>query len=285
MQILVIGGTGNFGKLIIEKLQKDSKISLLVSVSRKKPEVEHQNVVYLQGDSNSGDFLQNLFNTYSFDVVIHIPNILLAELVDLLNLCEIHHVKQLIVVGSAAMYTQLDAPSRKIRLQKEQLIRSSSVNHTILRPNMVYGHKNDMNIYKLFQFLNKSRILLVPGSADVLQNPSHIEDFTQGLINSILNLKSYNKSYNLVGASPISLRAMAKTLMEGKKIFVIEFPIALGLAGLKLLKFLRIVNWHPEKILRLNEQKVLESTPEAFSDLNYQPRTFQEGVKSYFKAF
>ncbi len=285
MQILVIGGTGNFGKLIVEKLQKDSKITLLVSVSINKPAVEHQNVVYLQGDSNSGDFLQNLFNTYSFDVVIHIPNILLAELVELLNLCEIHHVKQLIVVGSAAMYTQLDAPSREIRLQKEQLIRSSSVNHTILRPNMVYGHKNDMNIYKLFQFLNKNRILLVPGSADVLQNPSHIEDFTQGLVNSILNLKSYNKSYNLVGASPISLRGMAKTLMEGKKIFVIEFPIALGLAGLKLLKFLRIVNWHPEKILRLNEQKVLESTPEAFSDLNYQPRTFQEGVKSYFKAF
>ena len=283
MQILVIGGTGNFGKLIFEKLHKDSKISLLVSVSRNKPSVEHQNVVYLQGDSNSGDFLQNLFNTYSFDVVIHIPNILLAEMVDLLNLCEIHHVKQLIVVGSAAMYTQLDAPTREIRLQKEELIRSSSVNHTILRPNMVYGHRNDMNIYKLFQFLNKNRILLVPGSADVLQNPSHIEDFTQGLINSILNPKSYNKSYNLVGASAISLRGMAKTLMEGKKIFVIEFPLALGLAILKLLRFFRIVNWHPEKILRLNEQKVLESTPEAFSDLKYQPRTFSEGVKSYTK--
>lgn len=284
MQILVIGGTGNFGKLIFEKLHKDSKVSLLVSVSRNKPSVKYQNVVYLQGDSNSGDFLKNIFNTYRFDVVIHIPNILLAEMVNLLDLCKIHHVEQLIVVGSAAMYTQLDAPTREIRLQKEQLIRSSSVNHTILRPNMVYGHRNDMNIYKLFQFLNKNRILLVPGSADVLQNPSHIEDFTQGLINSILNPKSYNKSYNLVGASAISLRGMAKTLMEGKKFFVIEFPLALGIAGLKLLRFLRIVNWHPEKLLRLNEQKVLESTPEAFLDLNYQPRTFQEGVKSYFKA-
>lgn len=282
MRILVIGGTGNFGKLIFQKLNKDPNVSLLVSVSRNIPVFQYSNVTYLQGDSNSRDFLTNLFQTYSFDVVIHIPNILLADFHLLISFCEASNVKQLIVVGSAAMFTQLDAPTREIRIEKEQIIQNSSLNYTILRPNMVYGHKNDMNIYNFLKFLRKYRILFVPGSADVLQNPSHIEDFTQGLLNSILNPKSYNKSYNLVGGSPVSLRQMSTFLMQGKKVLIVEFPLSLGLIGLKFLRMLKIVNWHPEKLQRLNEVKVLESTKEAFEDLNYSPRTFQDGIKSYF---
>jgi nucleoside-diphosphate-sugar epimerase len=281
MRILVIGGTGNFGKFIFERLCHDPNIELLVSFSRNKPSKPHPNVNYVLGDSNSKIDLERVLSTYPFDVVIHIPNILLAKMEDVIACCEVYQVKQIIVVGSAAMFTNLDAPTKEIRLEKEEIVRNSSIAHTILRPNMVYGHRNDLNIYKLLVFLKKYRVLFVPGSADILQNPSHIEDFTQGVINALLNPKAYNKSYNLVGSMPVSLRDMAKALMEGKRILIIEFPLWLGLYALKAFRFLRLANWHPEKLLRLNEQKILESTPDAFIDLEYQPRSFVEGIKSY----
>lgn len=282
MNVLLIGGTGNFGKLIAQALLNRQDVENLSSISRSTLLDLGGRIFQFQGDLNDGQFLRSVFEKTQFDVVICIPNILLVDFGVLLPLCRTNRVKQLIVVGSAAMYTQLDAPTRDIRLKQEERIRNSGINYTILRPNMVYGHKNDQNIYKLYQFLKKYPIIPVPGSADILQNPTYIADFVDALLQSMLNEKAYNKSYNLVGPTPISLRGMVQSLSPEKKIRVVEIPLSLSVFGLKMLRILKIANWHPEKLLRLNEEKVLVSTSDAFEDLHYAPKAFDEVIKNYY---
>ncbi|TFV97215.1 hypothetical protein E4S40_00740 [Algoriphagus kandeliae] len=283
MNVLVIGGTGNFGKLIIKNLILSPATEQIISISKSKKGNFPSRVIQYLGDSNDDNFLCSVFEGHKFDVVIHIPNILLADLKVLLANCEKHLVKHLIVIGSAAMFTKLDAPTRELRIEQENLISKSKVNWTILRPNMVYGHKNDQNIYKLFTFLKNQFLLPVPGSPDVLQNPTHIEDFVGAVISSMLNERSYKKCYNLVGAQPISLRGMVGVLSPNKRVFVVSIPLKISVLALKVLRFFKLAEWHPEKLLRLNEEKVLKSTPESLEDLGYSPRNFEEGVKAYFE--
>lgn len=282
MNVLLIGGTGNFGKLIGRALLERKDVETIISISRTSSNDQLDRTLQFRGDINDKRFLEDVFSKFYFDVVICIPNILLVDFEVLLPLCKSNQVQQLIVVGSAAMFTKLDAPTRDIRLNQEKLIRESGIAYTILRPNMVYGHKNDQNIYKLYQFIKKYPFLPVPGSANILQNPTYIVDFVDALMNSILNEKAYHKSYNLVGTSPVSLRDMVNALSNGKKVRIIQIPLSLSIAGLKLLRILKIANWHPEKLLRLNEEKVLNSTEGAREDLNYHPIAFEEVIKNYF---
>ncbi|MDG1275696.1 MAG: NAD-dependent epimerase/dehydratase family protein [Algoriphagus sp.] len=282
MKILVIGGTGNFGRRIFQSLKNKNGNNQLVSLSRNPPKHKLNYVEYLIGDSNDEGLLNQLFEKYGFEIVIHIPNILLANVDALVSVCKKYHADQLIIVGSAAMFTKIDAPTKIIRQDKEEIIRDSGVNYTILRPNMVYGHKEDQNIYKLYKFINKYLLLIVPGSAEIKQSPTHIDDFVEALVFAISNPNVYKKSYNLVGPQPISLKEMAQILAKPKKIRVLEVPLGLSVFGLKVLRFLKVVNWHPEKLIRLNEEKVLETTSGALEELNYHPRIFEEGIKEYF---
>lgn len=280
MKILIIGGTGNFGKRIIQSLR--STKNQLFSLSRNFPNDQLADVEYIVGDSNDEVLLDQLFEKYGIKIVIHVPNILLANVDSIVSSCKKYHVDQLIMVGSAAMFTKIDAPTKLIRQEKEDKIKKSGLNYTILRPNMVYGHKQDQNIYKLYKFINKYLLLIVPGSAEIKQSPTHIDDFVEALVFAISNPKAFNKSYNLVGPHPISLKEMAQILAKPKKIRVLEVPLGLSVFGLKMLRFVKVVNWHPEKLIRLNEEKVLETTAGALEELNYHPRHFEEGIKEYF---
>lgn len=282
MKILIIGGTGNFGRRIFQSLHNKNENDQLISLSRNSPKHKLDFIEYLIGDSNDEEFLNHLFKKHEFEIVIHIPNILLANVDALVLVCKKHHVNQLIFVGSAAMFTKIDAPTKIIRQEKEEIIRNSGVNYTILRPNMVYGHKNDQNIYQLYQFINKYLILIVPGSSEIKQSPTHIDDFVEALVFAISNPNAFNKSYNLVGPQPISLKEMAQILAKPRKIRILEVPLGVSVLGLKVLRFCKLVKWHPEKLLRLNEEKVLETTSGALEDLNYHPRLFEEGIKEYF---
>jgi nucleoside-diphosphate-sugar epimerase len=282
MKILIIGGTGNFGKRIFQSIKNKNANNQFFSLSRNPPKHKLNYVQYLTGDSNDEGLLNQLFEKYKFEIVVNIPNILLANVDALVSACKKYHAHQLIIVGSAAMFTKIDAPTKVIRQEKEEIIRDSGINYTILRPNMVYGHKEDQNIYKLYKFINKYLLLIVPGSAEIKQSPTHIDDFVEALVFAISNPNVFKKSYNLVGPQPISLKEMAQILAKPKKIKVLEIPLNLSVFGLKVLRFIKVVNWHPEKLLRLNEEKVLETTNGALEELNYRPRLFEEGVKDYF---
>jgi nucleoside-diphosphate-sugar epimerase len=282
MKILIIGGTGNFGIKIIENLTLNKDIQLLACISRNPPSQAFSSVLYLQGDANNEGFLMYVMAENSFDCVVHIPNILLVDIQVLINVCKKTSVHQLIVIGSTGMFTKLDAPTREMRILKEKIIKESGINYTILRPNMVYGHVNDQNVYLLFKYINSRKFLFVPGSADVLQNPIHIDDFVHALIQSIMNPRAQNKAYNLVGKNPISLRGMVKVLDTEGKVIIITIPLWISLIGLKIFNVLGILNWKSEKFLRLNEEKLLVSTHAAVNDLNFNPRTFSEGIQTYW---
>lgn len=282
MKILIIGGTGNFGKRIFQSLIEKNSSNQLVSLSRNLPKDTLRYVEYIVGDSNEEAVLDQIFENYEFEIVIHIPNILLADVEALVSACKKYNTAQLLIVGSAAMFTKIEAPTKVIRESKEKIIFDSGINYTILRPNMVYGHKKDQNIYKLYQFINKYLLLVVPGSAGIKQSPTHIQDFVEALVFAISNPNAFKKSYNLVGPHPISLKEMAEILAKPRKIRILEVPLGVSILGLKVLRFCKLVNWHPEKLLRLNEEKVLETTSGALEDLNYHPRLFEEGIKEYF---
>ncbi len=81
-------------------------------------------------------------------------------------------IRRAIFISTTAIYTQLDAKSKSIRLAAEQAIQTSGLEYTILRPTMIYGSRRDRNMWRLIRFLRVSPVAPVFGDGNYLQQPT-----------------------------------------------------------------------------------------------------------------
>ena len=145
---------------------------------------------------------------------------------------------------------------------------------------MIYGNNLDGNIHLLVKIMNKSLIYPILGQGDGLMQPIHAEDLARVIV-SALNREVLTrfKEYNVAGRKPITyqnlLRSIALTMH--KKVYFIKIPYSLALLIGRFGSLFpnRIINY--EKVLRLREDKCF-NYQEALIDLDFHPKSFEEGI-------
>lgn len=162
----------------------------------------------------------------------------------------------------------------------EQMIRSSGLTYTILRPSMIYGSLRDKNMNRLIRFLARSPMFPIFGTGRSLMQPVYVEDLARGIVSAIGDAKTENQEYNLAGPHGIAyrdiVRIIARTL--GRRPIVLYLNMRLAAEVARVAQRVPGFPINREQVLRLLEDKVFDIS-KAATELSYRPRSFEDGIR------
>lgn len=149
-----------------------------------------------------------------------------------------------------------------------------SINLTILRPSMIYGHGRDQNIMTLARFIRQRGFMLLAGRATGKRQPVHADDLAN-LVVRLINKTPPQLVYNLAGAEVLSYSAMVRRIFKamGKSPRIFHLPVTLYRVLLKVLAKIGSFHFTAEMANRMNQDLVFDNT-DAIRDLGFEPREF-----------
>jgi nucleoside-diphosphate-sugar epimerase len=187
-----------------------------------------------------------------------------------------------VFVSTTAVTTTLAARSRQVRLAAEECISGSGLKWTILRPTMIYGAAGDRNLSRLLALLHRAPVLPVPGGGQRLQQPVHVADVADAVLNATERPATAGHRYDVAGPEPLTfgdlLRACAMAV--GSRTRFVPVPLAPAVAALRTFeRFSARPRIRAEQLERLAEDKAFV-IDDAVRDLGYTPRPFAEGIRA-----
>lgn len=291
MKIFVTGATGFTGKHVVRLLSNRGHVlTCLVRQSSKRKGIEAPNVHFVEGDLDDPATLENALAAH--DLLINIaplvwgnegrePGSLGRRCKGILAACSAANVNRAIFISSTSIFTTIDAASKAAKLAAEEVILNSGFDYTILRPTMIYGGAEDRNIVRLIEFLQRYPVVPIPGNGKYRQQPIHVEDLAQAIVDCVSSSATIGKAYNLSGAEPVTFDEVVSLTCKslGVKRLIVHIPVQPARWMGRVLPKLSKRTWiKEERLLRLNEDRCFDHS-EATRDFGFKPRHFSEGIK------
>jgi len=189
-------------------------------------------------------------------------------------------IKRAICISTTAIFTQLNAKSKAVRLAAEHAIEISGLDYTIMRPTMIYGSPRDRNMWRLIRLMRISPIIPVFGDGKYLQQPIYVDDVAGAVLGCLKSNITIGRSYNIAGKHPLTYNDVVDMIARAmnKRVWKIHVPSKPVVSLLGLFERLRIpFPIKAEQVLRLNENKDF-SYAEAHRDFGFNPLSFEEGI-------
>jgi nucleoside-diphosphate-sugar epimerase len=190
-------------------------------------------------------------------------------------------VRHIIFTGSTGIFTRLPSQSAERKRDAEMFIQEHyRCPWTIIRPTMIYGHKDDRNISRLVRAVARYPILPLIGRGSSLIQPVLIHDLVKAYEKALLNPKYYNKSYNIGGSKAYSNRELIACAASGlrRRARFIALPAALVRSGVAFLSMMGVSPISNEQVQRFQEDKNIDLGP-FIRDFDYVPRDFEQGIQ------
>jgi nucleoside-diphosphate-sugar epimerase len=286
MDVLVVGSTGFVGKFVIERLKGKTpgRISCFVRKSSRLTQIEAYDV-----DKRFGDLadLSSICEAMKrVDALISIASLKYGFCKNLVRACEIMKIKRAVFISTTGIFTQLEPKEKRVVIAAEKTISRSTIEYTILRPTMIYGSRNDINMHFLIDYLRGHSLIPILGSGRYLQQPVYVQDVASAVVNSLNSGKTIGKRYNISGRFPISFNGVIDTICSilGKNVLKIHIPYHLSLV---LVGAFQIAQRNPRftfgQVRRLNENKIFDYS-RANEDFGYDPIAFEDGVRRQIES-
>jgi nucleoside-diphosphate-sugar epimerase len=280
MRIYVTGGTGFTGSQVVPLLiQHGHQVRSLYRPGGDRSHLSQAQIDWVEGDLSDARTLASSMK--GSDALANIASLGSGHVDSILDAAKQAGIRRAIFISTTAIFTQLNARSKDIRLAAEQAIQNSGLDYTILRPTMIYGSPRDRNMWQLIRFLRAFPIVPVFGDGTYLQQPIHVDDVAQAVLSCLATAQTIGKKYNIAGRQPISynevIDAVARQL--NKRIWKVHLPPKPAVLLLKLFERLQIsFPIKAEQILRLNENKNF-SYEAAHMDFGFDPLSFEDGIR------
>ena len=280
MKVLVTGATGFTGSRVIPLLlQNGFQVRALVRPTSDRSPLSALRVEWAAGDlANAESFTAALRGV---DALINIASLGFGHVETILRSAKEAGVKRGIFISTTAIFTQLNAGSKSIRLAAEKAIQASGLDYTILRPTMIYGSSRDRNMWRLIRLLRITPIMPIFGDGESLQQPIFVDDVVQAVLLALKNDITIGKSYNIAGKAPLTYNQVIDTVAAalGKRIWKFHLPYLPIVRALQFTEQMKLrLPIKAEQVLRLNENKAF-SYEEAQKDFGFNPRSFGEGIQ------
>jgi nucleoside-diphosphate-sugar epimerase len=281
MKVFVTGGTGFTGSYVLPLLLKNGYEVRCLYRPRSDRSVPLRAQPELEGVlgelSDSRALSASMQGT---DALVNIASLGFGHADSILRAAEDAGIQRAVFVSTTAIFTQLNAKSKKVRIAAENAIETGGLKYTILRPTMIYGSPRDRNMWRLIRFMRYSPIVPVFGDGNYLQQPIYVGDVAQAIVSCLCNHQTIGKSYNIAGKTPLTYNQVIDTIAGqlNKRVWKVHISSAPVVSLLKFFERLHIpFPIKAEQVLRLNENKNF-SYEEAQSDFGFNPLSFDEGI-------
>ena len=284
MKVLVTGSSGFTGSYVVSQLLKRGiKVRCFVRKSSDLSRLHGNDIEFAQGDLSDPSSLAKALQ--GMDALVNIASLGFGHAPGIVEAVQKAGIKRAVFISTTAIFTQLNAPSKKVRMAAEQTVRESGIDFTILRPTMIYGSPRDRNMCRLIRYLKRWPLIPVIGKGECLQQPVFVDDLAWAIAAAVQSPQTARKEYNISGKNSLSYNEVVDTVCRLLKCRVgkVHLPVSPVVGALGAFEkcgiFLPI---KAEQILRLNEDKAF-SHEEANRDFGYKPRTFAAGVEAEIK--
>src|SRR5436190_1280762 len=283
MKIFVTGATGFTGSRVVPLLLKSGyDVRCLYRASSDRSSLAGLNIEWALGDvSDSQSLTSAMQSAQGADALVNIASLGFGHAESIISAAKKAGIQRAIFISTTAIFTQLNAPSKKVRVAAELAIETSGLKYTILRPTMIYGSPRDRNMWRLIRFMRYSPIVPIFGDGKYLQQPIYVDDVAQAMVSCLSNDKTICKSYNIAGKQTLTYNDVIDTIAKGlnKRIWKIHVPSKPVVSLLRFFERTRIpFPIKAEQVLRLNENKDF-SYAEAQKDFGFSPLSFEEGIR------
>jgi uncharacterized protein YbjT (DUF2867 family) len=278
---VVTGATGFIGPHVVRALLdtfSGCQFRCVVRETSRTDEIRHARVSLAVADLRDPAALGAAFQ--GADTLINLASLGFDWTDNVILSAQRSGIRRAIFISTTAILTALPVASKPVRLRAEELVKGSGLAWTILRPTMIYGTPKDRNIARLIRFVDKSPIvpLLAPHA---LQQPIHVDDVAAAVIGAAAADGTVHKVYNISGAAPLTMEALAREIagaLGKRRLFV---PVALT-PLVKILSLWERVGRPPirsEQVRRIQENKSFDYR-DAATDFGFAPRDFRAGVQT-----
>jgi uncharacterized protein YbjT (DUF2867 family) len=285
MMVFVTGATGFTGSRVVPLLLKHGyQVRCLHRAGSDRSYLCQPEIEWVEGDLADTQALASSLK--GSDVLVNIASLGFGHAGSIIQAAGEAGIRRAIFLSTTAIYTQIDAKSKSIRLAAEQAIQVSGLDYTILRPTMIYGSPRDRNIWRLIRFLRLSPVVPIFGNATYLQQPIYVDDVARAVISCLSTDRTSRKSYNIAGRHSISYNEVVDTVARqlNRRIWKVHLPSKPAVWLLRLFEHLHIpFPIRAEQILRLNENKNF-AYEAAQMDFSFAPTSFEEGIRLELKS-
>ena len=279
MKVFVTGATGFTGSRVVPMLLKNGyEVRCLYRASSDLSHLSQPEIEWALGDVSDSQSLPT--SMQGTGALVNIASLGFGHADSIISAAKIAGIQRVVFISTTAIFTQLNAKSKKVRVAAELAIETSGLKYTILRPTMIYGSDHDRNMWRLILFMRYSPIVPVFGDGKYLQQPIHVDDVAQAVVSCLSNDKTIGKSYNIAGKCPLTYNEVIDTIARGmnKRVLKLYIPSKPVVSMLSLFERFRIpFPIKAEQVLRLNENKDF-SYAEAQKDFGFSPLAFEEGI-------
>lgn len=281
MKVLVTGATGFTGSRLVPLLLKNGfEARVFVRPTSDRSPLSALKVDWAMGDfANPETFTAAL---HGVDALVNIASLGFGHAESILRSAKEAGVKRGIFISTTAIFTQLNAGSKSVRLAAEEAIQASDLDYTILRPTMIYGSKRDRNMWRLIRLLRITPIMPIFGDGESLQQPIFVDDVAGAVLLALQTDATIGKSYNIAGKAPLTYNQVIDTVAStlGKRVWKLHLPYMPIVRMLQFTERMKLrLPIKAEQVLRLNENKAF-SYEEAQRDFGFNPRSFEEGIRA-----
>lgn len=307
--VIVFGGAGFIGSHLISKLNK-SGCEQIISLDIKEPQVREEGVTYLikdVRDLSDLEIFDGVTQIYNFAAIHTTPghehheyyetNILGA--LEVCKYAERANIKDIVFTSSISVY----GPGESQKTEKSELTPVSSYGYSkmlaekihkdwlnrvddgrlvIVRPAVVFGHREGGNFTRLATLMRKG-FFIYPGRKDTIKACIYVEDLLEAIEfaqEKRLPLITFNGAYHQGYTLENIISAFKTEHFSGVKEYMIPKFIVIGIA-----KFLGLFNAfnigiHPDRVLKL-----VQSTDVYPGWLVDNGKQFDEGIISALKRW
>jgi len=282
--VLVTGATGTVGRRLVAELRsRGRRVRALIHRSDATEADE-----WVRGDLADAESLAAAVS--GTEAVIHLAAVTHARSehtyrtvnVDgtarLVEAATQEGVGRFIYVSTRAIDASGGAYSRS-KADAERRVRQFAGSWVIVRLPEVYGAGGREGVDRVIELVRAGRFVPVVGSGRDELCPVHIDDAVAALAAALDSEAAARKTYTLAGSSVTSaelVRLCSATL--GTPARTLHVP-AVAVAALSVLSRLLPLPLYPDQLARLRAPKPTLS-PEAGSDLGFQPRALARGIQA-----
>ncbi len=281
LPILVAGANGFTGRFVCQYLIKE-KISFiaLLRPGRHPGWFKKRNISVRYANLNN--YAELTISLQGCSALLNIASIGFGSAPSIIKACKKANIQRVVFISTTAIFTKLNAKSKKVRLNAERIIKESKLNWTILRPTMIFGTPNDRNIIRLIKWIDKYPIIPIFGKGENLMQPVNVKDVASAAV-KVLDLDStFLKTFNISGANAITYNDLIEIIERElqKTIIKIYLPMRLFVIFFKFFEKLAIdLPIKSEQIERLNEDKAFDFKT-AQKIFGFNPISIENSIKN-----